>query len=65
MGQNQGSLGSRSKVIGVMISQTLKILAGGLTSTSSCFIFYFTFMRNNKSIWNGLAYGWHLALLAL
>ena len=41
MGGGQRSLGSRSKVTGVKFSQTLKIMAGGLMSTSSC-IFYFS-----------------------
>ena len=38
--QGQRSLGSRSKVTGVKVSQALKIMVGGLTSTPSCFIFW-------------------------
>ncbi len=36
MGQGQRSLGLRSKVTFVKVRQILKILAGWLTSTSSC-----------------------------
>ncbi len=36
MGQGQRSLGSRSKVTLVKVSLKVIILAGGLTSTSSC-----------------------------
>ncbi len=40
MGQGQRSPGSRSKVTWVKVSQALKIMVGGLTSTPSCFIFW-------------------------
>ncbi len=40
MGQGQRSLRSRSKVTGVKVSQALKIMVDGLTSTSNCFIFW-------------------------
>ncbi len=40
MGQGQRSLGSRSNVTWVKVSPKVIILAGGLTSTSSCFIIF-------------------------
>ncbi len=49
MGRSQRSLGSRSNVTSAKFTVELMILAGGLTSTSSC-IFYFSWSSDQLQI---------------
>ncbi len=51
MGQGQRSHGSMSKVAWIKPRLKVLILAGGLTSTSSCLIFYRTF---SSALWLNL-----------
>ncbi len=50
MAQGQRSHGSRSKVPWARVSINVIILAGGLTSTSSCFIVFFCLNRSRLRI---------------